>query len=71
MPLIKLTIKGMHCKSCKMLIEDILEDYNAKIISFDLDEDNQTGSLHVETETPAQAIMDAIQAEGDYQVRQS
>ena len=27
---IELKIGGMHCKSCKMLIEDALEDVNVK-----------------------------------------
>ena len=27
---IRLKVKGMHCKSCSMLIEDALEDLGAK-----------------------------------------
>jgi len=30
----ELTVKGMHCKSCEMLIKDSLEEEGAKRVSF-------------------------------------
>jgi len=69
MTLLKFIITGMHCKSCKMLIEDVLEDLNCKIISFEVDEQKQEGTLQIESEVDAQKIITDIQAEGDYKVQ--
>lgn len=30
----KMKIKGVHCESCKALVEDILSDIGAKLISW-------------------------------------
>jgi len=68
---INLEIKGMHCKSCKMLVEDILDDLGVKIISFDVNEKKQLGKLNVETELPESEIIKAIENEGDYVVSKS
>lgn len=63
---IKLAIKGTHCKACKMLIEDILEDMNIEIVSLSIDEARKEGVLVVKTEVEPQKIIEAIQAEGEY-----
>ncbi|MBT3836068.1 heavy-metal-associated domain-containing protein [Candidatus Woesearchaeota archaeon] len=61
-----LKIKGMHCKSCKMLLEDALEDINVKVdVNYDL------GTAEVEfdeSKTSLEKIKETIKAEGDYQV---
>ena len=58
----------MHCKSCKMLIEDILDDLNITILSFDFDEDEMVGHLEVDTDKSKQQIKEAIESEGEYTV---
>jgi len=63
----KFKIKGMHCKSCKMLIEDVLDDLNVDIISFSFDESRQEGILEV-TGGSEDKIVSSIKAEGDYEV---
>ncbi|MCA9459013.1 MAG: heavy-metal-associated domain-containing protein [Nanoarchaeota archaeon] len=40
---IKLKVKGMHCPSCEMLIKDILEDEEIKVISIS----HKTGDIKV------------------------
>ena len=45
MPNIKLDVKGMHCRSCKMLIEDALQDMGAKNIKVNVDEKSKTGTV--------------------------
>jgi len=68
MSLKRFKIEGMHCKSCKMLIEDVMEDLGIEIKSFKVDEDKQVGKLEVETDKDDKEIIDAIQEEGDYKV---
>ena len=61
-----ITIKGMHCKSCKMLIEDALEDIgvNASVHvdlgKADLEFDEEKVSL--------EKIKETIRGEGEYMV---
>jgi len=33
MEMVKLKVKGMHCSACEMLIRDILEDEEIKVIN--------------------------------------
>ena len=66
---LRLEIKGMHCKSCKMVIEDVLEDLGVKVVSFDLDEGSQTGVLELQTDKTSKEISDAIKAEGEYTIK--
>jgi copper chaperone CopZ len=42
---VNLTVKGMHCKSCKMLVEDALEEGGMKNIKVDLNEKEQIGKI--------------------------
>ncbi|HIH37768.1 heavy metal transporter [Candidatus Woesearchaeota archaeon] len=65
---IKLEVKGMHCKSCKMLIQDVLEDEGAQVISMKIDEKKQVGIITVETDKDPGILSKAIEAEGDYKV---
>ena len=55
---INLKIKGMHCKSCKMLIEDALEDLGVKS-----NVDNEKGTATIEfdeSKITEEKIKDAI-----------
>ncbi len=40
-----LKVKKMHCKSCKILIEEALQDIGAKDISISVDEKKQVGTV--------------------------
>lgn len=62
-------IKGMHCKSCIMLVQDILEDINVDVKEFTLNEKEQKGILRTENQMPASNIIDAIQKETAYKVK--
>ena len=68
MPHLKFEIKGMHCKSCKVLVEDILEDLGVKVNSLQVDEKKQIGTLLVETSVDPNKIITAIKKEGAYTV---
>ena len=59
---INLKIKGMHCKSCKMLIEDALDDLGVKS-----NVDNEKGTATIEfdeNKISADKIKKAIEKEG-------
>ena len=43
--MIMLTVKGMHCKSCKMIVHDTLEELGAKSIVIDMNEKKQIGKV--------------------------
>ena len=56
---ISLRIKGMHCRSCKMLVEEALQDIGAKDISITIDEKKQIGTasfFHNDTAKAKEAI---------------
>ncbi len=61
-------IKGMHCASCKMLIEDILSDEKITIEKFDFDKSKQVGMLTTKTTMLPEKIMKLIANAGDYKV---
>jgi copper chaperone len=59
---INLKIKGMHCKSCKMLIEDALDDLGVKS-----NVDNEKGTATIEfneSNITEEKIKKAIEKEG-------
>jgi copper chaperone CopZ len=58
----KLTVKGMHCKSCKMLVEDSLSENGISNIKIDLDEKKQMASVAFDGD--AQKAKALIEAEG-------
>ncbi|MFC1648137.1 cation transporter [Nanoarchaeota archaeon] len=70
MPLKKFTIKGMHCKSCKLLVEDIMDDIEVKVSSLEVDEDKQTGTLTISSDIESQKVIDTIEDESDYKVEE-
>jgi cation transport ATPase len=62
-----ITVKGTHCKSCKVLIEDICEDSTGvKSCTVDF----KTGKTVIEHEKGAdlKKLKKEIEAEGDYKV---
>ena len=40
-----LNIEGMHCKSCKILVNDVLEELGASSILIDVDEKKKIGKV--------------------------
>lgn len=63
-----LTVEGMHCKSCKMLITEALEDAGAKNVAVTVDEKKQTGTVTLESTLPKNELKKIIEAEGEYTV---
>lgn len=66
MSLMNFKVTGTHCKSCKILIEDIMEDLDTEVVSLDLDEQAQVAKLQVKSDKSADEIKKAIEAEGEY-----
>ena len=60
---ITLNVKGMHCKSCKMLVNDALEENGATNIRIDLDEKKQLGKVSFENLDKKKAV-ELIKKEG-------
>ena len=58
-----LNVKGMHCKSCKVLITDVLTDLGAKNISITINEKKKIGNVEFEF-ADKKAVIEAIEAEG-------
>jgi copper chaperone CopZ len=63
MATVNLKVKGMHCKSCRMLVEDALNDLGAKNISVSVDEKKQIGNVSC-THADISAVKEAIRKEG-------
>ena len=64
---VTLNVKGMHCKSCEMLIGDALEDEGVKSTV-----DWQKGVIMVdfdENKISLDKIKQLIKAEGDYTIK--
>ncbi len=59
----KLSVKGMHCKSCKMLVEEALSDIGATNVSISIDEKKQIGTVSFSHSDPSKA-KEAIRKEG-------
>jgi copper chaperone CopZ len=53
-----LTIKGIHCKSCEILIKDALEDIGVKDATFNKDQ------LTIDSDISLEKIKKAIRGEG-------
>ncbi|MDP2750163.1 MAG: heavy-metal-associated domain-containing protein [Nanoarchaeota archaeon] len=61
---IKLKIKGMHCKSCEMLIKDALEETGG-IKKADVSQKNNSANIEFdETKIDAEKIKAMIKKEG-------
>ena len=60
---ITINIKGMHCNSCKMLIEDALEDLGTKQAEVDMKTKTITITYNKD-ELDLNKIIETIKAEG-------
>jgi copper chaperone CopZ len=63
-----LTVKGMHCNSCKVIITEVLEDAGAKDVHVDLDEKKQVGTITLSSDLPKSKLKEMIEKEGEYKV---
>ena len=61
---IQLNIEGVHCKSCKMVIEDNLQELGASNIHVTVDEKKQTGTVSCDYTKDKLDIVNAIKKEG-------
>ena len=61
---IHLNIEGVHCKSCKMVIEDNLQELGAKEIHVTVDEKKKTGTVTCEYDGDPINIVNSIKKEG-------
>ncbi len=61
-------IKGIHCSSCQMLIEDILQDEGVKVTKFAADMKKQTALMTVDTKLSEDEIIEIIKSAGEYKV---
>ena len=64
-----ITVNGMHCTSCSMIIRETLEDAGAKDITISLDKDKQMGTVTLTSDLSDKKIKELIENEGDYTVR--
>jgi copper chaperone CopZ len=64
----KLTVNGMHCNACVMLIREALEDAGATNVTITLDQKNQVGTVTLDTTLPKATIKGLVEKEGDYTV---
>lgn len=65
---VQLNVEGVHCKSCKMIIEDNLEEMGAKAIKVTVNEKTQTGTVACDYEGNEMDVVNMIKKEG-YKVR--
>ena len=61
---IHLNIEGVHCKSCKMVIQDNLQELGAKDIHVTVDEKTQKGTVACDYSGDKLDIVNAIKKEG-------
>jgi copper chaperone CopZ len=59
-----LKVKGMHCKSCAMLIEDSLTDIGATDVKIDV----AKGLVALTSDKDKKIIVKAIEDAGEYKV---
>ncbi len=63
-----ITVKGMHCNSCKILISEALEEAGAKNVKVALDEKKQIGKISMDTTLSKDAIKRIVKEQGEYEV---
>lgn len=66
---VTINIEGMHCKSCKMLIEDISEDIEG-INSCKVDEKTHKATIDYKTEEALNKLKKEIESAGNYKITQ-
>lgn len=65
---IKLNIEGVHCTSCKMLIEDALQELGATNVKVTIDPKTKTGTVAGTYSGDLMDVVNAIKKEG-YKVK--
>lgn len=65
---INLTVEDIHCKSCKMLITDAVQEAGARNVNVQIDEKKQIGTVACDYAGDIMNIINAIKKEG-YKVR--
>ena len=60
-----LKIKGMHCASCKVLIEDVCQEIPG-VTSCTVDATNETATIEHDTSVTPETIRREIEALGEY-----
>ncbi len=63
-------IEGLHCQSCKMLINEILNDEGVRVRSFDVDLKKQVGKIVADTKLAPSKIVALITGAGEYKITQ-
>ena len=58
------TVKGMHCNSCKTLVEEGLRDLGATSVMIDLDEKKQVAKVSFEYSGDKKKAIKIIEDEG-------
>ena len=60
------TIKasGMHCRSCKLIVQEALEEKGAENINITIDEKTNTGMISCDFEGPVEQLKATIRNEG-------
>ncbi len=61
---INLNIEGVHCNSCKMIIEENLQELGAKNIKVTVDEKTQKGTVACEYSGDKMDVVNSIKKEG-------
>ena len=64
-----ITVKGMHCNSCKIIISEALEEAGAKNVHVGLNAQAQYGVVTFTSDLPQNKIKAIIEAQGDYFVQ--
>lgn len=64
----KLKIEGFHCKSCKMLVEDVCSDFS-EITSVQINEKNGDISIEHGSDFDLSSFKKEIESLGDYRVK--
>jgi copper chaperone CopZ len=65
----KLTIHGMHCAGCKMLITETLEDAGATNVQVTVDMKKNQGTAEFDSTKSKAELKKLIEAEGPYTVQ--
>ena len=63
-----LNVEGMHCKSCKILVAEVLEELGASNIFIEVDEKKKLGKVSFDYSDDKKNVISAIEKEG-YKVK--
>ena len=63
-----LNVEGMYCKSCKILVNDVLEELGASSISINVDEKKKIGNVSFDYSGDKKNAVSSIEKEG-YKVK--